>query len=67
MLSDLITDKDGPAVHRLQVVGWTLALGVVFLVGVYRDLSMPEFSPTLLALMAVSGASYVGFKFPEQT
>jgi hypothetical protein len=67
IFNDLITDKDGPAVHRLQVVGWTLALGLVFLVGVYRDLSMPEFSATLLALMAVSGASYVGFKFPEQT
>jgi hypothetical protein len=39
----------------------------VFLVGIYRDLSMPEFSTTLLALMAVSGASYVGFKFPEKT
>jgi len=39
----------------------------VFVVGVYRNLAMPEFSPTLLALMAVSGASYVGFKFPEQT
>jgi hypothetical protein len=64
---DLITDKDGPALHRLQVVGWTIALGLVFLIGVYRDLSMPEFSATLLALIAVSGASYVGFKFPEKT
>jgi hypothetical protein len=67
MFYDLITDKDGPALHRLQVVGWTVALGLVFLIGVYRDLSMPEFSATLLALMAVSGASYVGFKFPEKT
>jgi hypothetical protein len=64
---DLISDQDGPALHRLQVVGWTVALGLVFIIGIYRDLSMPEFSATLLALMGVSGASYVGFKFPEKT
>jgi hypothetical protein len=66
-VNDLITDKEGPALHRVQIVGWTIILGFVFLVGVYRDLSMPEFSATLLALMAISGGSYVGFKFPEQT
>lgn len=67
VVTDLINDKDGPALHRLQVLGWTLALGAVFLVGLYRNLAMPEFSTTLLALMGVSGASYVGFKFPEKT
>lgn len=64
---DLIADKDGPALHRMQIVAWTFILGLVFLVGVYRDLSMPDFNATLLALMGISGASYVGFKFPEQT
>ena len=67
IFTDLITDKDGAALHRVQVVGWTIVLGLVFLVGVYRDLSMPEFSATLLTLMAISGGSYVGFKFPEKT
>lgn len=64
-LSDLTTDLNGPTVHRLQVLVWTLALGCVFLVGVYRDLAMPNFSDTLLALMGISGAGYVGFKYPE--
>ena len=67
IFNDLINDDNGPALHRLQLVGWTVAVGVVFVVAVYRDLSMPEFSATLLALMGVSGASYVGFKFPEKT
>ena len=67
ILTDMINDQDGPALHRLQMLGWTLALGVVFLVGIYRDLAMPEFSTTLLALIGVSGASYVGFKIPERT
>jgi hypothetical protein len=41
-------------------------LGAVFIIGVYRDLAMPEFGSTLLALMAISNAGYVGFKMQEQ-
>ncbi len=63
--NDITTDINGPCVHRVQVVIWTVALGIVFVIGVYRDLAMPEFSSTLLALMGISGAGYVGFKFPE--
>jgi hypothetical protein len=63
---DITTDVNGPALHRLQVVVWTVILGGVFVAGVYRDLAMPEFSPTLLALMGVANGAYLGFKFPEQ-
>jgi hypothetical protein len=62
---DMTTDLNGTAIHRLQVFCWTLVLGVVFVIEVYRGLSMPEFSGNLLALMALSSAGYVGFKFPE--
>jgi hypothetical protein len=62
---DLTTDLNGSALHRLQVFCWTWVLGGVFIFGVYRDLAMPNFSATLLALMAISSAGYVGFKFPE--
>jgi hypothetical protein len=62
---DLTTDLNGTALHRLQVFCWTLVLGAVFLFGVYRNLAMPDFSGTLLALMAISSAGYVGFKYPE--
>jgi hypothetical protein len=66
-LRDLTTDINGPTVHRIQVLCWTVTLGLVFLVGVYRDLAMPpDFSATLLALMGISGAGYVGFKWPEK-
>ncbi|HEY6923980.1 MAG TPA: hypothetical protein VI653_10955 [Steroidobacteraceae bacterium] len=66
-LKDLTTDLNGPTVHRIQVLCWTAALGAVFIIGVYRDLSMPpDFSPTLLALMGISSAGYVGFKYPEK-
>jgi hypothetical protein len=63
---DLTTDVNGAAIHRLQIFCWTLVLGGIFVIGVYRDLAMPEFSGTLLALMGISGAGYVGFKIPEK-
>jgi hypothetical protein len=66
-LKDITTDLNGPTLHRIQILCWTIALGVVFLIGVYRDLAMPpDFSATLLALMGISSAGYVGFKYPEK-
>ena len=66
-LSDLTTDLNGPTVHRVQVLCWTFVLGGIFVIDVYRSLTMPpDFSPTLLALMGLSSAGYVGFKYPEK-
>jgi hypothetical protein len=62
---DLTTDLNGTALHRLQVFCWTWVLGIVFVIAVYRNLAMQDFSPTLLALMGISSAGYVGFKIPE--
>ena len=63
---DVTTDLNGMSLHRLQAFLWTWVLGGVFVIGVYRDLAMPEFGAALLALMAVSNAGYVGFKIQEQ-
>jgi len=62
---DMVTDVNGTALHRLQVLCWTGLLGAIFVFEVWHNLAMPQFSPTLLALMAISGAGYVGFKYPE--
>jgi hypothetical protein len=62
---DVTTDINGPTVHRVQVVLWTGTLGAIFLYSVYHNLAMPEFNGTLLTLMGLSGAGYVGFKFQE--
>jgi hypothetical protein len=32
----------------------------------WRDLIMPQFSETLLALMGISAGTYIGFKIPER-
>ena len=63
---DLMTAGDGVSFHRFQMVVWTVVLGLVFAWQVYRDFSMPEFDPSLLALMGVYSGTYVGFKFPEK-
>jgi len=63
---DVISDESGPALHRFQILVWTAVLGVIFLIGVHRDLAMPEFSESLLALMGISASTYLGFKLPEK-
>ena len=65
-MKDLLTDSDGVSFHRFQMIVWTVVLGVLFLVGVYKDLAMPEFSGTMLALMGISAGTYLGFKIPEK-
>ena len=63
---DLLTDVNGITLHRFQMVVWTIVLGILFLTGVYKELAMPEFSGTLLALMGISAGTYLGFKIPER-
>lgn len=64
--SDLVTDANGPSFHRFQMIAWTVILGILFLAGVYKNLAMPEFSGTMLALMGISAGTYLGFKIPEK-
>lgn len=64
---DILSDSTGGiSIHRFQMFIWTLVLGVIFVVSVYKDLSMPDFSATLLGLMGISSGTYLGFKFPEK-
>jgi hypothetical protein len=51
--------------HRFQMLVWTVVLGIVFALQVYRNLAMMDFSPELLALQGISGGTYLGFKVPE--
>jgi len=64
-LIDILSNADGPTIYRLQAVVWTIVLGVIFVVQTYRELSMPEFSATLLGLMGISSGTYLGFKLPD--
>jgi hypothetical protein len=53
-------------VHRLQILVWTLAVGVYFAIYVIRNLQMPELDDKILTLMGISSGTYIGFKFPEK-
>jgi hypothetical protein len=65
-LNDILTDADGISLHRFQIAIWTVVLGFMFAASIYNSLAMPQFSGTLLALMGISGGTYIGFKFPEK-
>ncbi|HEX4602874.1 MAG TPA: hypothetical protein VH724_02685 [Candidatus Angelobacter sp.] len=66
-LKDILSDGEGVAFHRFQMVVWTLVFGLVFARSVYRDLAMPNFDASLLGLMGLSSGTYIGFKFPEKS
>ena len=59
---DLLSESEGITIYRLQLVVWTLVLVWVFGYAVWHDLAMPTFDNTLLGLMGISNASYVGGK-----
>jgi hypothetical protein len=66
-LRDILSDSTGAIVlHRLQVVLWTLVLGIMLVVAVMTSLTMPTFNTTLVTLMGISSGTYVGFKFAEE-
>jgi hypothetical protein len=65
VMHDLLSEGGLVSFHRFQIFVWTLVLGIIFVVSVYNDLSMPQFSATLLGLMGISAGTYVGFKLPE--
>ena len=64
-LNDILRDESGVSFHRFQMAAWTIVLGFVFAMAVYRNLAMPDFSSTLLGLMGISAGTYVGFKIPN--
>lgn len=65
-IRDVLSDGSGYSFHRFQIFAWTLVLGIIFISSVYNNLTMPEFSATLLGLMGISSGTYIGFKFPEK-
>lgn len=62
---EILSDDDGVSFHRFQLAAWTIVLGFVFAISVYKTLAMPDFSATLLGLMGISSGTYIGFKIPD--
>ena len=65
-IRDLFNDDGGISLHRLQIAVWTVVLIVIFVSTVIETLTMPQFGAIQLALMGISGGTYLGFKLPEK-
>ena len=52
--TDLLEDTNGISFHRLQMLVWTMVLGLIFIYSVWKRLSMPDFDATLLALQGLT-------------
>ena len=61
-LYDILSDTDTVGFHRFQLIVWNVVLGGVFLFWTWSDFAMPEFNATLLALLGLSAATFVGMK-----
>ena len=62
---DLISESGEPEVSRLQMLVWNGILGIIFLWQSVFQWKMPEFDATLMTLLGISSAAYVGFKFAK--
>jgi hypothetical protein len=64
-VKDVLQEGVGMSLPRLQMAVWTIVLIFIFARAIYHTLVMPDFNPTLLGLMGISGGTYVGFKLPD--
>lgn len=60
--TDLISEGGEPEIARLQMLVWNFILGIVFIWQSVFQWTMPTFDPTLMTLLGISSATYVGFK-----
>jgi hypothetical protein len=63
--NDLISESGEPEVSRLQMLVWNGILGIIFVWQSIFTWTMPEFDPTLMTLLGISSAAYVGFKMTK--
>jgi hypothetical protein len=69
-LTDILSDKKGVSVHRLQNVLWTIAVGIIYIQYVASESNLPDntvISDNLLLLMGISTGAYLGIKTTENS
>jgi hypothetical protein len=64
-LMDILSDGDGLSIHRLQALVFNLVFGIAFIISVFCNYSMPEFSDTQLVLLGLSSGTYAFIKTSE--
>jgi hypothetical protein len=63
---DILSDGANVALHRVQMMAWTLILGMITIWGIWSQFSFPQFDQNLLVLAGIVNGVYLGFKFPEK-
>lgn len=63
---DILTDAQGIALYRFQLLVFNVLFGVLFFVYVIQHVSMPDFDGSILTLLGMSSGTYAGFKIPEK-
>lgn len=65
-LIDILSDGTSVVLHRVQMLAWTLILGLIFLWTVTTSFTFPSFDTNLLLMAGITSGIYLGFKFPEK-
>lgn len=63
--ADRISDGGGPKLHRIQMIGWTGILAIIFAWNVVANFIFVEFDAYLLMHMGIVNSAYLGFKTQE--
>lgn len=66
IFTDVISDERGVALHRAQMLVWTLVMIALFLTELFRRLVFVEFDDTMLGLLGISNGSYLALKALEK-
>lgn len=62
---DMLSDGKTISLHRLQLLMFTVFLGIYFTWQVIYGLALPQFSDTMMVLMGISSGTYAGIKTTE--
>lgn len=62
---DIISDKDGPSVHRLQTVLFNLIFAIWFFLKVLDNKTIPDLDTNTLILLGISSGTYAVVKTTE--
>jgi hypothetical protein len=64
-LFDILSDKTGVSINRLQAVIFNFVIGCWFIYQVLENLSLPEITSQNLVLLSISAGTYAGLKLSE--
>lgn len=64
-LRDILSDNQGPSIHRLQAVSFNVLYGIIFMKSVVLDYTIPTFEETELMLLGLSNGTYAFLKSSE--